>query len=69
MQLSARNALKGKIVRVSAGTVNAEVHIQLAGGETIAAVITRESAEQMGLKTGQEAYAVIKASSVMVAVD
>ncbi|HNX28389.1 MAG TPA: molybdopterin-binding protein [Syntrophomonadaceae bacterium] len=69
MQLSARNALKGKIVKVVEGTVNSEIHIQLSGGETIVSVITKESAEKMGLAAGKEAYAVIKASSVMVAID
>jgi molybdopterin-binding protein len=69
MRLSARNALKGKIVKVVEGAVNSEVHIELAGGETIVSVITKESAEKMGLTAGKEAYAVIKASNVMVAVD
>lgn len=69
MRLSARNTLKGKIVKISAGAVNSEVHIQLPGGETVVSIITKESAENMGLAVGGEAYAVIKASSVMVAVD
>lgn len=69
MRLSARNALKGKIVKVVEGAVNSEVHIELAGGETIVSVITKESVEKMGLTAGKEAYAVIKASNVMVAVD
>ena len=69
MRLSARNALKGKIVKVVEGAVNSEVHIELAGGETIVSVITKESADKMGLTAGKEAYAVIKASNVMVAVD
>jgi len=49
--------------------VNCEIHIELAGGETIVSVITKESAEKMGLASGKEAYAVIKASNVMVAID
>lgn len=69
MQLSARNALKGKIVSVVPGAVNTEIHIQLAGGDTIVSVITKASAEKMGLAIGKEAYAVIKASSVMIATD
>jgi molybdopterin-binding protein len=69
MQLSARNALKGKVVKVVQGAVNCEIHIELAGGETIVSVITKESAEKMGLASGKEAYAVIKASNVMVAID
>lgn len=69
MKLSARNALKGKIVNVVEGTVNSEIHIQLSGGETIVSVITKESAAKLGLTVGKEAYAVVKASNVMIAVD
>lgn len=69
MKLSARNMLKGKIKKVTAGAVNSEVVIETARGETIVSVITRESVESLGLKEGKEVYAVIKASNVMVAVD
>ena len=69
MKLSARNILKGKITEVIFGAVNAEVTIELPGGDKLVSVITRESAEAMDLQKGKEAYAVIKASSVLVAVD
>jgi molybdopterin-binding protein len=69
MKLSARNILKGKVVRIVSGAVNAEVTVQLSGGEQIVSIITNASVESLGLKVGLEAYAVIKASSVMLAVD
>ena len=69
MKISARNVLKGKVVKVAKGAVNSEVVLELPGGATIVSVITNSSVESLGLKTGKEAYAVIKASNVMVAVD
>jgi molybdopterin-binding protein len=69
MKLSARNILKGKVVKIVRGAVNAEVTIQIPGGEYIISIITNGSVESLGLKEGKEAYAVIKASSVMIAVD
>jgi molybdopterin-binding protein len=69
MKISARNVLKGKVVRVTAGAVNAEIVIELAGGNQIISMITKESAEKLGLAKGKEVYAVIKASNVMVAID
>lgn len=69
MKISARNVLKGKVKRVTTGAVNDEVVIELPGGTEIVSVITRSSAESLGLAEGQEVYAVIKASSVMIATD
>jgi molybdopterin-binding protein len=69
MKLSARNILKGKVVKIVRGAVNDEVTIQLPGGEQIVSIITDGSVESLGLKEGREAYAVIKASSIMIAVD
>ena len=69
MKLSARNILKGKVKRIIPGAVNTEVIIQTASGEEIVSVITKDSAENLGLQEGKEVYAVIKASNVMVAVD
>jgi molybdopterin-binding protein len=69
MKLSARNLLKGKVVKITHGAVNAEVTIQLPGSEQIVSIITNGSVESLGLKEGMQAYAVIKASSVMIAVD
>jgi len=69
MKISARNILKGKVRKIEQGAVNNEVTIELAGGVEVTAVITKVSAERLALKTGSSAYAVIKASDVMVAVD
>ena len=69
MKLSARNMLKGKVVEIVKGAVNSEVTIELPGGEKLVSVITNTSVASLGLKTGKVAYAVIKASSIMVAVD
>ena len=69
MKLSARNVLKGKVVKVTPGAVNNEIVLELSGGEQIVSIISKESADKLGLAVGKEAYAVIKASNVMVAVD
>lgn len=69
MRISARNILKGKVVKVVRGAVNDEVTLKLTGGEQIVAIITDGSVESLGLKEGKDAYAVIKSSSVMIAVD
>lgn len=69
MKISARNVLKGKIKEVKFGVVNAEVIVELPGGIQVVSVITKESAENLGLVQGKEVYAVIKASNVMIAVD
>lgn len=69
MKLSARNLLKGKVVKIVKGAVNSEVTIELPGGEKLISIITNASVASLGLRKGKEAYAVIKASSIMVAVD
>jgi molybdopterin-binding protein len=69
MRLSARNILKGKIKQVTVGAVNSEIILELPGGAEIVSIITKDSAERLGLAKGKEAYAVIKASNVMIAVD
>lgn len=69
MKLSARNVLKGKVVKVTKGAVNSEVTLELPGGTQIVSIITNTSVASLGLKKGKEAYAVIKASSVMMAAD
>lgn len=68
MKSSARNQLKGKVKSVTQGVVNSEVVIELPGGALVVSIITRTSAESLGLEPGKDAYAVIKASDVMVAV-
>jgi molybdopterin-binding protein len=69
MKISARNVFKGKVVEVKPGNVNTEVIIDIPGGLQIVSMISKDSAANLGLKKGKTAYAVIKASSVMVAVD
>lgn len=69
MKMSARNVLKGRVVGISPGSVNTEVIIELSGGEEIVSIITKQSAETLGLSVGSDVYAVIKASNVMVMVD
>ncbi len=69
MKISARNILKGTVIKILPGAVNSEVTLELAGGEQIVSIITNASVESLGLKEGQQAYAVIKASSVMLATD
>ena len=69
MKLSARNVLKGKVVKVVKGAVNSEVILELTGGIQVVSIITNSSVKSLGLKKGKDAYAVIKASNVMVAVD
>lgn len=69
MKLSARNVLKGKILKVVKGAVNSEVTLELPGGTQIVSIITNSSVENLGLEEGKQAFAVIKASNVMVAVD
>lgn len=69
MKISARNTLKGTVKKITPGAVNTEVVIALPGGPEIVSVITKESAENLGLTVGKEAYAVIKASNVMIGID
>lgn len=69
MKISARNILKGKVKAIQPGAINTEVTLELAPGLEITAVITKHSAEALGLEAGREAYAVIKATSVMLGVD
>jgi len=69
MKLSARNQLKGIVKAVKVGAVNCEVLIELPGGTVIASIITKSSAEGLGLKAGMPAYAIVKASNVIVGID
>lgn len=66
MKISARNILAGQVVAVSKGAVNAEIKISLAGGESITAIITNSSVDTLGLAPGKVAYAVVKASEVIL---
>jgi len=69
MKISSRNVLKGRVTKIMNGAVNSKVTVELPSGVQIVSVITKSSAKNLGLKKGKEAYAVIKASSVMIAVD
>lgn len=68
MKISARNRLKGRVVEVRKGVTTAHVRIDV-NGTIVTAAITNEAVDELGLKPGQDAYAVVKASDVMVAVD
>jgi molybdopterin-binding protein len=69
MKLSARNMIKGKVKSVVTGAVNSEVILELSDGTEIVSIITNKSAQEMDLQEGKTAYAVIKASNVMIAVE
>ena len=69
MKLSARNLLKAKVKQVKHGAVNSEIIMELPGGMEIVSIITKHSAETLGLAPGKDVYAMIKASNVMIAVD
>lgn len=66
MKISARNVLKGKIVEVKKGQTTAHVRIDI-GGTILTASITNEAVDDLKLQVGQEAFAVVKASNVMIA--
>lgn len=69
MKISARNTIKGKVKKITAGAVNTEVIIELPGGTEIVSIITKSSADSLKIQEGKEVYAVIKASNVMIGVD
>lgn len=69
MKLSARNVLAATVKRVTPGAVDTEVVVEVAPGIEVVSIITKQSAEKLGLRPGGKAYAVIKASSVMIGVD
>ncbi|ARM88482.1 molybdopterin-binding protein [Rhizobium sp. CIAT894] len=69
MKISARNRLKGRIVEVTKGATTAHVRIDIGDGVIVTSSITNEAVDELGLSVGGNAYAVVKASDVMVAVD
>jgi molybdopterin-binding protein len=69
VKLSARNILKGKVKSLQHGAVNSEVILQLPGGLELVSIITKTAAQNLGLKEGKEAYAIIKATNVIVGVE
>ncbi len=68
MKLSARNTFKGKVTEIKEGVVNCEVLIDV-GGTIVTSIITKDAVNSLSLAEGGVAYAVIKASNVMVMVD
>jgi molybdopterin-binding protein len=69
MKLSARNVLPATVKSITPGAVDSEVIVELAPGLEVVAIITKQSAEKLGLRAGGKAYAIIKASNVMIGVD
>lgn len=69
MKISARNQIKGKVLSIEKGSVNAIVKIDIGGGNTITSTISLDSVKNLNLEVGKEAIAIIKSTSVMVAVD
>ena len=69
MKLSARNQFKGKVIDIQEGAVNGIVKIDIGGGNVMSATISMNAIRELGLAVGKEAYAVVKATSVMVGVD
>ena len=66
MELSARNQLKGKVTNVELGKVMANIKIEVEDPNVITAVITKESAERLGLKEGDDVTALIKSTEVII---
>ena len=69
MKISARNTLKGKIIEIIKGATTSHVRIDIGGGAVVTASITNEAVAELKLEAGKQAYAVIKASDVMVGID
>jgi molybdate transport system regulatory protein len=69
MKISARNTLPGTVRNIEEGAVNAEITLELAPKLSVVSIITMEALKSLKLKVGDRAYAVIKASSVMIGVD
>ncbi|MBX9934281.1 MAG: TOBE domain-containing protein [Methylobacterium sp.] len=69
MQISARNVIKGIVVAIETGATTAHVKIEIAAGQVVTAAITNDAVASLKLEVGKPAYAVVKASDVMVAVD
>lgn len=69
MKISARNILAGTVTKVIKGAVNSEVDLTLKGGEKVAAIITNQSVEHLGLKEGTAAHAILKASWIIIGTD
>jgi molybdopterin-binding protein len=66
MKLSARNQLKGKIVKIEVGLITAKVMLDLGNGNIISAIVSKEAIEELDLKPGLEAFAIIKSTEVII---
>ncbi|MHC5615362.1 MAG: TOBE domain-containing protein [Nostoc sp.] len=69
MEISARNSLKGTVTKVVHGSVNTEITLEIAPGVELVSIITKSSAETLGLVEGKQVHAVIKSSDVIVGVE
>jgi molybdate transport system regulatory protein len=69
MKASARNQFKGTVKEVIIGAVNAEVHVELKGGATIVSSITKDSVENLAIKTGTDVIALVKAPQIIIVTD
>ena len=69
MKVSARNVFAGKVLEIKKGAVNAEVTLSLKGGNPVVAIVTNGSIDNLGLAVGKDAYAIIKASSIIIGSD
>jgi molybdopterin-binding protein len=68
MKLSARNQLKGKILKVEEGLITAKVVLDLGNGNIISSIISKEAVHDLNLKPGDDAFAVIKATEVIIGI-
>ena len=69
MKISARNQFKGKIIDIEEGAVNGIVKIDIGGGNVVTSTISMNAIRELKLEVGKDAYAIIKATSVMVGID
>ena len=69
MKISSCNLLQGEVKMIVAGAVNTEVVVEVPGCIEVVSIITKSSAESLGLAVGKQVYAVVKASNVMIATD
>ena len=69
MKISARNQWRGKITSITEGAVNGIVVLDIGNGNKVTSTISMQAIKELGLKEGNEAYAIVKATSVMIATD
>lgn len=69
MKISARNQLKGKVVDIKKGAINVIVKIDIGGGNILSSTVSMSAIQELNLAIGKEAYAIIKATSVMIGVE